>query len=79
MYRANVSDKDQSDFENAANNSAIRIQQFNGTKFMRAYDAQAQGNTGSTVSSLRRQFSSNGLCMGSHNDKPATFETPGKA
>lgn len=76
MYRANVSDKEQDDFENAANDSAIRIEQFDGTKFIRAYDAQAQGNTNS---SLRRQFNSSGLCMGSHNDKPATFETPGKA
>jgi len=79
MYRANISDKDQSDFENAANHSAIRLEHFDGIKFIRAFDAQPQGNTGSTVTSLNRQFSGNGLCMGQHNDKPATFETPGKA
>lgn len=86
MYRANISDKQQVDFENAANDSAIRLPWFDGkqeqtgeTKFIRAYDLQAQGNTGSTVSSAVRQFSGSGLSVGSHNDKPAMFETPGKA
>ena len=86
MYRANVSDKQQNDFENALNNSAIRLQWFDGktiqtpeTKFIRAYDLQAQGNTGSKVTSAVRQFSGSGLCIGSHNDRPARIETPGKA
>ena len=86
MYRTNISDKQQSDFENALNCSAIRLQWFDGkdiqtgqTKFVRAYDLAAQGNTGSQVTSAVRQFQNSGLCVGSHNDHPARIETPGKA
>jgi hypothetical protein len=85
-YRANVSDKQQADVENALNDSAIRIQWFDGkteqtglTKFIRAYDLSGQGNAGAGVTSAVRQFSGSGLCIGCHNDKPARFETPGMA
>lgn len=84
-YRANVTDKQQADLENALNCSAIRIQWFDGkaqqtgeTKFIRAYDLNGQGNVGAGVTSAMRQFSSSGLCIGCHNDKPAVFEHPGK-
>lgn len=85
-YIANIIDKQQSDIESYNNNSAIRISWFDGkavqtglTKFVRAFDLNAQGNTGSQSTSAMRQFSGNGLCIGSHNDHPARFETPGKA
>jgi hypothetical protein len=85
-YRKNVSDKQQGDIEQEADHSADRFSWFDGkqeqapaTKSIRAFDLQAQGNMGSTSSSARRQFSNSGLSIGSHNDKPARFETPGKA
>lgn len=85
-YRANVSDKQQVDIERFNDHSAIRFQWFDGkvlqtgqTKVVRAYDLQAQGNAGSQTISFMRQFSGSGLCLGSHNDYPARFETPGKA
>ena len=85
-YRANVTDKQQVDLENALNDSAIRVQWFDGkegqvgqTKFVAAYDMDAQSSRPDGVSSQVRQFSGSGLCLGSHNDKPARFETPGRA
>jgi hypothetical protein len=85
-YRANVSDKQQGDIESALNDSAIRISWFDGkaeqtgeAKFVRAYDLSGQGNVGAGVTSAVRQFSGSGLSIGCHNDKPARFETPGKA
>jgi hypothetical protein len=85
-YRANVTDKQQVDLENALNDSAIRVQWFDGkegqvgqTKFVAAFDMDAQSSRPDGVSSQVRQFSGSGLCLGSHNDKPARFETPGKA
>jgi len=85
-YIKNVTDKQQSDIERAADHSAIRFAWFDGKaaqvgemKSIRAYDLQAQGSAGSAVSSLKRQFSGSGLSLSQHNDKPAVFETPGKA
>ena len=85
-YIKNVTDNQQEQIELAANDSAIRVESFDGkldqvgqTKFVRAYDLNAQGNAASTVTSAVRQFNGSGLCVGSHNDKPARFETPGKA
>ena len=86
-YRANVTDKQQSDVEGAANDSAIRVQSFDSsgdgtTKFVKAYDgigtaAQAPNETGATsITALNNAF---GTILGQHNDKPATFATPGKA
>ena len=84
-YRANVSDKQQGDIEQFNDHSATRFQWFDGkseqtgvTKAVRAYDLQAQGNAGSETVSAMRQFSGSGLCVGSHNDHPARFESPGK-
>jgi len=80
---ANISDKEQGDIERAADDSAIRIQSFDGkqqqvgkTKFQPAYDLQAQGNEGSvgTDASLKA-----GGAIGSHNDKQHIFAEPGKA
>ena len=88
-YRANVTDKQQADIESAANDSAIRVQSFDGedqqvgqTKMVKAYDgvdgnAQAPNATGAT--SAIRQVPNSGSIIGQHNDKPARFETPGKA
>lgn len=85
-YRANVTDKQQVDIERFNDHSATRFAWFDGKaiqtgimKAVRAYDLQAHGNDGSAVSSAMRQFSGSGLCIGSHNDYPARFETPGKA
>ena len=85
-YRANVTDKQQTDVERAADHSAIRFQWFDGkfgqrgeTKAINAYDLQAQGNAGGQTTSAIRQLSGSGSIIGSHNDKPKRFETPGKA
>ena len=86
MNRTNVTDKQQGDIEAALDDSAIRLNWFDGkveqtgvNKFVRATDLQAQGNIGSQTVSSMRQFSNSGLCIGSHNDHPARFDTPGKA
>lgn len=88
-YRSNISDKEQADIERAADDSAIRVQSFDGkvqqtgeTKMVKAYDgvdgnAQAPNATGAT--SAIRQVPNSGSIIGSHNDKPSRFETPGKA
>ena len=86
-YIKNITDKQQSEIENAANNSAIRVESFNSTsqagqtKFVKAYDLQAQGENSAAApaTSAVRQFSNSGLVIGCHNDKPARFENPGKA
>jgi len=90
-YRANVTDKEQSDIEQAANDSAIRVESFDGkaqqtgqTKFVKAYDGANQAPNGTGATSVVRQFGSSvsmgqGHIIGQHNDKPAVFENPGKA
>jgi hypothetical protein len=84
-YRANVSDKQQVDLENALNDSAIRIPWFDGkemqtgvTKFVKANDLQQQRDVSATSPAMdnMKQF---GHIIANHNDKPAVFETPGKA
>lgn len=86
MYIPNITDKQQGDIENALNDSAIRVVWFDGkaqqtgaTKFVRAYDLNAQGNSGSQSNDAMRLVANSGSIIGSHNDKPARFETPGKA
>jgi len=83
-YRANVSDKEQVDLENALNDSAIRIQWFDGkemqtglTKIVKADDLQNQrpASAASPAMDNVRQYQH---IIGNHNDKPAVFETPGK-
>ena len=85
-YRANVSDKQQADLERATDHSATRFSWFDGkaiqtglVKAVNAYDLQAQGNSGGQSSSAKKQIANSGSVIGSHNDKPAMFETPGKA
>ena len=90
-YRANVTDKEQADIEQAANDSAIRVQSFDGkvqqtgqTKMVKAYDGAAQAPNATGATSVVRQFGDSlamrqGHIIGQHNDKPAVFETPGKA
>jgi len=80
---ANISDKEQDDIERAADDSAIRIQSFDGTqqqvgetKFVRAYDLQPQGNPGGPANDAVLK---SGHIIGSHNDKPHIFSEPGKA
>jgi hypothetical protein len=83
MPRENITDKEQGDLERAENDSAIPLQHFDGKqeqvgekKFIRAYDNQPQGNPGSSSNDSVTQP---GNAVGSHNDKPAVFETPGRA
>ena len=83
-YRSNVTDNEQNQVEKAADDSAIRIQLFDGkevqtgeTKFVRAYDNQAQGNNGGQVTSSIAKYG--GSVIGQHNDKAHIFESPGKA
>jgi hypothetical protein len=85
-YIPNVTDAQQTKIERAADDSAIRLSWFDGrreqtprTKFVRAFDLRAQGNQGSTVTDVSRQFGSSGHSLGSHNDHPCSFRTPGKA
>lgn len=85
-YIANVSDKQQTDIERAADDSAIRFPWFDGkaqqtgeVKSVPAYDLQAQGNTGSSGARGVALTSGSKLVIGSHNDHPSRFETPGKA
>jgi len=90
-YRPNVTDKEQADIEQAADDSAIRVQSFDGkqqqtgqTKFVKAYDGANQAPNGTGATSVVRQFGDTlamgqGNIIGQHNDKPAVFETPGKA
>jgi hypothetical protein len=84
-YRANVSDKEQVDLENALNDSSIRIPWFDGkemqtglTKFVKADDLQQQRDA-SGSSPAMNNMKQLGHIVGSHSDKPAVFETPGKA
>jgi hypothetical protein len=84
-YRANVSDKEQYDLENALNDSAIRIPWFDGqqmqtgvTKFVKADDLYQQRDA-SVTSPAMDNFRQFGHIVASHNDKPAVFENPGKA
>ena len=83
-YRANVTNKQQADIERAEDNSAIRIPWFTSdnvgaTKSFRAYDLSAQAVAGATVSSNVRAIPNSGAVIGSHNDQPHSFATPGKA
>jgi len=84
MYRANVSDKAQVDFENAMNDSAIRLAWFDGksaqtgvTKFVKAYDLRQQRDATATSPAMDN-MKMLGHIVGSHNDHPAVFENPGK-
>jgi hypothetical protein len=90
-YRANITDKEQTDIERAADDSAIRVQSFEGeeqqqgeTKMVKAYDGSAQAPNATGATSVVRQFGNSlgmgqGHVIGQHNDKPSVFETPGKA
>ena len=90
-YRKNVTDKQQGDIEQAADCSAIRIFWFDGkyeqtgkVKAIPALDLTGQGNTGGVTTDSMRMINPRGSTLGSgsvigtHNDKPAVFQTPGK-
>lgn len=84
-YRSNVTDKQQGDIERAADHSAVRLAWFDGkqiqtgvTKAIPALDLQGQGNTGGVSTSSKRVIAGSGAVIGSHNDKPARFDSPGK-
>jgi len=82
-YRANVTDKQQGDVESVADGSACRFHWFNGvgtgvTKAIRANDLQQQ-RTSTFLAPATNDMKQLGHIIASHNDKPATFETPGKA
>jgi hypothetical protein len=85
-YRKNVTDKQQGDIEAATADSANRFSWFDGkqiqtgvTKSIPALDLQGQGNTGGTSTSSKRAISGSGAVIGSHNDRPSQFDTPGKS
>lgn len=85
-YRKNVTDKEQGDVEAATADSANRLAWFDGkaiqtaaTKSIPALDLQGQGNTGGVSTSSKRAIPGSGAVIGSHNDKPSRFDTPGKA
>jgi hypothetical protein len=87
-YRANVTDNEQATIEAANNDSAIPVrsnqqenQTIGKTKMVPAYGvgepANAENGTGTT--SAIRAIPGSGAVIGSHNDKPHRFATPGKA
>ena len=87
-YRANVTDKQQVDIERAEDDSAIRVPWFDGKaqqtgemKSFRALDLQAQGNNTAQGTTDAKKMVSGSVAggIGSHNDHPHRFDTPGKA
>jgi len=86
-YRANVTDKQQTDVERAQDDSAIRFPWFDGqaqqtgeVKSIRALDLQPNGGTGEQTRDAREMVSGSiAGGIGSHNDHPHRFDTPGKA
>ena len=84
-YRANVTDKQQTEMERAENDSSMPLQWWrDGTtgekRNIRAYDLQAQGDSGGSPSSaVSERQQRQRLIIGSHNDHPNRFATPGKA
>jgi len=84
-YRKNVTDKQQADIERFYDHSAIRIHWFDGkyiqkgvTKSIPAYDLHNQGNDAEARSDAIQLVRGTNI-IGSHNDHPNRFETPGKA
>ena len=90
-YLKNPTDKQQNDLEQAADCSAIRFPWFGGqnsntgvVKAIPAEDLTGQGNTGGVTSDAIRMIKpigsvlGSGSVIGSHNDKPAVFYSPGK-
>jgi len=86
-YRANVTDKQQTDVERAADDSAIRIMWFNGkaqqtgaVKSVRALDVRPQGNAAQPVTDACKMVAGSiAGGIGSHGDRPFRFDAPGKA
>jgi hypothetical protein len=88
-YRANVSDKEQSDIERQEDSSAIRVFGWKGVdgqtsndpdvKIIKAYDTDAQDDVAGSPSSDVVQVSRQHMVVGNHNDKPYRFSEPGKA
>ena len=88
-YRANVTDKQQADIERAEDDSAIRFASFGGaegatqntgeTKSIKANDLSAQAASTNSTPSAMKQIPGSGSVIGTHDDKPHTFATPGKA
>jgi hypothetical protein len=85
-YRRNPTDKQQTDIERAEDDSSNRIAWFDGkmvqtgqVKAIPALDVDGQGNVGGLCTSAKRAIPNSGAVIGSHNDKPHRFETPGKA
>ena len=85
-YRANVTDKQQADIERAADDSAIRVPWFDGKtqqtgqmKSFRALDLQPQVSAEHSSADAQKMVSGSvGGGIGSHNDHPYRFDTPGK-
>ena len=88
-YRANVTDKEQSDIERAADDSAIRVQSFKledgqtstnaDTKMVPAYDLSNTTDGGGSPNDAVNQVNRAHMVVGSHNDKPHRFSEPGRA
>lgn len=82
-YIANVSDKQQTDIESAADDSSIRLAWFSMltyaglTRFLNAYDLQPSVATGATPPSDCKVKGTPSV-VGTHNDKPYRFDNPGK-
>ena len=80
-YRANVTDKEQGDIERFYDHSAMRIMWFDGmeasvgeVKAIKAVN-QDNANTSSTDASRINGSPAVGGAIGSHNDKPAQFQS----
>jgi len=88
-YRANVTDKEQSDIERATDDSAIRIQAWKETdgqtategvtKSIKAYDQSNTTDAAGSPTDEVLQVNRAHMVIGSHNDNPARFVEPGRA
>lgn len=82
-YRRNVTDKDQDTVETAENDSGIPIyvtrDGYGEKKVIPAYDLQGEETGGVPNDAVVSNNSRARLSIGSHNDKPYRFDSPGKA
>ena len=83
-YKSNVSDKQQSDIESAENDSAMPLAWWNHDgdgEFIRipAYDTQPKHNQSGQPNDASLANNRKQMSIGSHNDNPHRFDSPGKA
>ena len=76
-YIPNVTDKQQSDIERAADEGQTQTE--GKTKMVPAYDLSNTTDAGASPNDAVAQVSRAHMVIGSHNDKPHRFSEPGRA